>query len=223
MKQLAIFDLDGTLLNTIDDLGHACNHALAAGGLPTHPIEAYPAMVGNGVRRLIERALPAEHRTNDIIDSILVDFRAYYDQHLCDFTRPYIGIENLLHELRNRGVDLAVASNKYESAVGRLISHFFPDIHFAAVCGNIDGVPAKPDPSIVFRILSERPTPKDDVIYVGDSAVDMETARRAGVEAVGVTWGFRPVRELTAAFADHIISDPAELLNLLPTTMISHT
>lgn len=223
MKQLAIFDLDGTLLNTIDDLGHACNHALAAHALPSHPIEAYPAMVGNGVRRLLERALPAEHRTDSNIDNILVDFRAYYDQHLCDFTRPYIGIENLLHELRNRGVDLAVASNKYESAVARLISHFFPDIPFAAVCGNIDGVPAKPDPSIVFRILTERPTPKDDVIYVGDSAVDMETARRAGVEAVGVTWGFRPVRELTAAFADHIISDPAELLDLLPATMISHT
>lgn len=223
MKQLAIFDLDGTLLNTIDDLGHACNHALAAHALPSHPIEAYPAMVGNGVRRLLERALPAEHRTDSNIDNILVDFRAYYDQHLCDFTRPYIGIENLLHELRNRGVDLAVASNKYESAVARLISHFFPDIPFAAVCGNIDGVPAKPDPSIVFRILTERPTPKDDVIYVGDSAVDMETARRAGVEAVGVTWGFRPVRELTAAFADHIISDPAELLDLLPATMIAHT
>lgn len=223
MKQLAIFDLDGTLLNTIDDLGHACNHALAAHALPSHPIEAYPAMVGNGVRRLLERALPAEHRTDSNIDNILVDFRAYYDQHLCDFTRPYIGIENLLHELRNRGVDLAVASNKYESAVARLISHFFPDIPFAAVCGNIDGVPAKPDPSIVFRILTERPTPKDAVIYVGDSAVDMETARRAGVEAVGVTWGFRPVRELTAAFADHIISDPAELLDLLPATMISHT
>lgn len=223
MKQLAIFDLDGTLLNTIDDLGHACNHALAAHALPSHPIEAYPAMVGNGVRRLLERALPAEHRTDSNIDNILVDFRAYYDQHLCDFTRPYIGIENLLHELRNRGVDLAVASNKYESAVARLISHFFPNIPFAAVCGNIDGVPAKPDPSIVFRILTERPTPKDDVIYVGDSAVDMETARRAGVEAVGVTWGFRPVRELTAAFADHIISDPAELLDLLPATMISHT
>lgn len=215
MKQLAIFDLDGTLLNTIDDLGHACNHALAAGGYPTHPIESYPTMVGNGVRRLIERALPAEHRTDTTVDSILSDFRSYYDEHLCDFTRPYPGIESLLRQLHERGVELAVASNKYESAVGRLISHFFPDMPFAAVCGNIDGIPAKPDPSIVFRILTERPTPKDDVIYVGDSAVDMETARRAGVESVGVTWGFRPVRELTAAFADHIISDPAELLNLL--------
>lgn len=215
MKQLAIFDLDGTLLNTIDDLGHACNHALAAGGYPTHPIESYPTMVGNGVRRLIERALPAEHRTDTTVDSILSDFRSYYDEHLCDFTRPYHGIESLLRQLHERGVELAVASNKYECAVGRLISHFFPDMPFAAVCGNIDGIPAKPDPSIVFRILTERPTPKDDVIYVGDSAVDMETARRAGVESVGVTWGFRPVRELTAAFADHIISDPAELLNLL--------
>lgn len=215
MKQLAIFDLDGTLLNTIDDLGHACNHALRANGYQTHPIEAYPAMVGNGVRRLIERALPAENRTEPTVDRLLADFRSYYDEHLCDYTRPYPGIENVLCELRGRGIDLAVASNKYESAVRRLIGHFFTDTEFVSVCGNIDGVPTKPDPSIVFRILTERPTPKDDVIYCGDSAVDMETARRAGVESVGVTWGFRPVRELTGAYADHIITDPAELLDLI--------
>lgn len=215
MKQLAIFDLDGTLLNTIEDLGHACNHALKANGYQTHPTEAYPAMVGNGVRRLIERALPAEDRTPDTVDRLLVDFRAYYDEHLWDCSRPYPGIENVLRELRERGVDLAVASNKYESAVRRLIGHFFPETAFAAVCGNTEGVPVKPDPSIVFRILTERPTPKDDVIYCGDSAVDMETARRSGVESVGVTWGFRPVRELTGAYADHIITDPAELLDLL--------
>ena len=215
MKQLAIFDFDGTLLNTIDDLGHACNHALRANGYQTHPIEAYPAMVGNGVRRLIERALPAENRTEPTVDRLLADFRNYYDEHLCDYTRPYPGIENVLRELRGRGIDLAVASNKYESAVRRLIGHFFTDTEFVSVCGNIDGVPTKPDPSIVFRILTERPTPKDDVIYCGDSAVDMETARRAGVESVGVTWGFRPVRELTGAYADHIITDPAELLDLI--------
>ncbi len=215
MKTLAIFDLDGTLLNTIDDLGTAVNAALAAHGLPQHPMSSYPMMVGNGVRRLIERALPSENRDATTVDALLTDFRRYYDEHLYDFTVPYPGIPELLHRLCERGVTPAVASNKYESAVERLIAHFFGDIKFAAVCGNIPGVPTKPDPSIVFRILTAHPTPKEDVLYIGDSGVDMETARRAGVESVGVTWGFRPRRELSDAYADHIVDDPDDILELL--------
>lgn len=215
MKRLAIFDLDGTLLNTIDDLAVAVNHALEVNHFPTHSIPSYRMMVGNGVRRLIERALPTDERSDALIDRLLLDFRQYYDAHLHDFTTPYPGIPQLLDELDSRGVALAVASNKYESAVVRLIANFFGQHQFVGVCGNVEGIPTKPDPSIVFRILSQHPTPKADIIYVGDSAVDMETARRAGVTAVGVTWGFRPERELTAAFADHIISDPADLLPLL--------
>lgn len=215
MKQLVIFDLDGTLLNTIADLGAATNHALATGGFGTHPIEAYPMMVGNGVRRLIERALPSENRDQATVDRLLASFRQYYDSHLTDYTEPYEGIPALLAELKSRGVAMAVASNKYESAVRRLIGHFFPDVPFAAVCGNVEGVPVKPDPSIVFRVLSEHPTAKADVLYAGDSAVDIETARRACVESVGVSWGFRPVRELTNAYADHIVTDPADILSLL--------
>ena len=214
MKKLVIFDLDGTLLDTIADLGAACNHALEANGFPTHPVESYPFMVGNGVRKLIERALPSEERNPQTIDRLLGSFREYYDAHLHDFTKPYPGIESLLLELSAKGIAVAVASNKYESAVRRLISHFFPDIAFSAVCGNIEGVPTKPDPSIVFRILSEHPTAKDDVLYVGDSGVDIETARRAGVESVGVSWGFRPVRELTNAYADHIVTNAAGILDL---------
>jgi len=215
MKRLVIFDLDGTLLNTIADLGTATNHALEKNGFPTHPIDAYPFMVGNGVRRLIERAIPSENRTDSNIDKLLTDFRAYYDEHLCDFTKPYPGIEELLEDLATSGVALAVASNKYESAVRRLIGHFFPDVKFAAVFGNVEGVPVKPDPSIVFRILGECPTAKADVLYVGDSAVDIETARRACVESVGVSWGFRPVRELTGAYADHIVNNAEELRQLV--------
>ena len=214
MKHLVVFDLDGTLLNTISDLGTACNHALQANGYPVHPIESYPFMVGNGVRKLIERALPSENRDAATVDLLLGSFREYYDAHLTDFTKPYPGIETLLAELTAKGIALAVASNKYESAVRRLIAHFFPDTPFAAVCGNVEGVPTKPDPSIVFRILSEHPTAKDDVLYVGDSGVDIETARRAGVESVGVSWGFRPVRELTNAYADHIATRPEEILDL---------
>lgn len=214
MKQLVIFDLDGTLLNTIEDLGTATNHALAACGYPVHPIESYTRMVGNGVRKLIERALPDEDRSDEIIDRLLVEFRSYYDAHLHDFTVPYPGIPEALEELRAAGIALAVASNKYESAVRRLISHFFPNIQFADVCGQTEGIPVKPDPSIIFRILGECPTPKAEVLYVGDSGVDMETARRAGVDSVGVSWGFRPVRELEAAYADNIVEKPSEIVEL---------
>lgn len=213
MKQLAIFDLDGTLLNTIADLGEATNVALSRGGFPAHPLEAYPMMVGNGVRRLITRALPPEQASDATVDELLDYFREYYDAHLWDHTEPYPGITDLLANLRRRGIAVAVASNKYESAVKRLIGHFFPDIDFAAVCGQTTGIPVKPDPSIVFRILSEHPCPKADVIYIGDSAVDIETARRAGVMSVGVSWGFRPVRELTKAYADVIVSSTDDLLD----------
>ena len=215
MKQLVIFDLDGTLLNTIDDLGCAANHALTAMGFPCHVLQTYPMMVGNGVRRLIERALPPEERNDNIIEQMLRHFREYYDEHLRDNTRPYPGIDLLIAELQRRGINMAVASNKYESATRKLITHFFGDTTFASICGHIEGMPVKPDPSVVFRVLTECPTPKADVLYVGDSGIDMETARRACVDSAGVTWGFRPRRELVAAFAGHIVSDPADILGLL--------
>lgn len=213
-KQLVIFDLDGTLINTIDDLGHAVNAALGANGFTEHPIAAYQKMVGDGVRKLIERAIPQEARSEETINLILGDFKAYYDKHLWDYSQPYPGIPEMLADLSRAGISLAVASNKYESAVKALIIHFFPEIDFVAVCGNVEGVPRKPDPSIVFRILSAHPTPKADVLYCGDSAVDMETARRAAVDSAGVSWGFRPVRELTGAYADHIVDSPARIVEL---------
>lgn len=213
MKQLVIFDLDGTLLNTIADLGSSCNYALSSMGMPTHPIQAYNYMVGNGVRRLLERAQPdADAET---IDELLVHFRRHYDEHNCDATTPYPGIPELLAELQGRNVAMAVATNKYQSAADRIISHFFPDISFVAVMGQIEGRPVKPDPSIVFDILLTHPTPKADVLYVGDSAVDIETAQRACVANVGVTWGFRPVSELRRAYAEHIVSNPSQILDLL--------
>lgn len=214
MVSLVIFDLDGTLLNTIDDLGTAVNYALGVHNFPLHEIGEYPKMVGNGVRKLIERALPEDRRDEATIDAMLADFRTYYDAHLHDFTKPYEGIKPLLAELEGRNISLAVASNKYESAVKALIANLFPDTHFASVCGKTDDYPSKPDPSIVFRILSECPTPKSQVLYVGDSAIDMETAHRAAIKSVGVTWGFRPKSELTA-LADCIIDEPHEVIGLL--------
>jgi phosphoglycolate phosphatase len=215
MKSLVIFDLDGTLLNTIDDLGAAANYALNALGYPQHPLSAYPMMVGNGITKLIERALPDEARSEERITEARRHFLEYYGKHLSDATTPYPGIVELVNELTTRGVKLAVASNKYQEAVIELVKHFFPEANICAVCGQIEGVPVKPDPSIVFRVLTNCPTPKDEVLYVGDSAIDIETARRACVDSVGVTWGFRSVHELRAAYADHIVNCPDEILNLI--------
>lgn len=212
MKKYVIFDLDGTLLNTIADLGNACNHALQQAGFSTHPLSAYNYMVGNGVRKLLERAEP--DAGPDTIDTLLKYFREYYDDHCMDMTKPYPGIPELLMDLRDRDIALAVTSNKYQAAVEKIIGHYFRDIRFACVLGEDGERPRKPDPSIVFEALNVHPTPKKEVLYVGDSAVDMETARRACLESCGVTWGFRPVSELQSAYADNIVSKPSEILDI---------
>lgn len=183
MKSYVIFDLDGTLLNTIDDLAAATNYALKAMGYPQHGLWVYPNMVGNGVRKLIERALPDDQHSEKVVNDTLAHFKEYYGEHCCDATTPYPGIPELLEELTARGINLAVTSNKYEEAVTKIVAHYFPDANFRAILGNIDGIPRKPDPSIVFKALSMCPTPKAEVLYVGDSGVDMETARRACVES----------------------------------------
>lgn len=212
MKKLIIFDLDGTLLNTIADLGNAVNYALKQAGLAEHPLSSYNYMVGNGVRKLMQRAAP--DAGEEEIEDLLVDFRIYYDEHCTDMTQPYPGIPELLEQLSRQRIRVAVASNKYQAAVEKIVKHFFGNIEFAVIRGEQPGFPRKPDPSILFAVLSDSPTPKSEVLMVGDSAVDMETARRACVESVGVTWGFRPVSELRSAYADHIVSDPSEILTL---------
>lgn len=213
MKSLVIFDLDGTLLNTISDLGAACNHALEKYGFQGHHISAYNYMVGNGVRKLLERAQPDADEST--IEKLLASFREFYDEHCTLTTRPYPGIPELLSRLTELGIKIAVASNKYQSATEKIVRHYFPDIPFVAILGQESLRPVKPDPSIVFAILNIFPTPKADVAFVGDSAVDMETARRACVDSIGVSWGFRPVSELRRAYADHIVSSPEEILTLV--------
>lgn len=215
MKSYVIFDLDGTLLKTIDDLANATNYALQTLGFPTHGLWIYPTLVGNGVTRLIERALPDDARTEKNVHDALAAFKEYYDEHCCDTTVPYPGIPKLLEDLSAKGVNLAVTSNKYQEAVTKIISHYFPDANFRAILGNIDGFPRKPDPSIVFKALSICPTPKAQTLYVGDSGVDIETARRACVESCGVTWGYRSINELKDAYADHIVSTPAQIADIV--------
>lgn len=215
MKSLVIFDLDGTLLNTINDLGEAANYALSQCGYPTHRISSYPYFVGNGITKLLERVLPSDSRSAENIEKLRTYFIEYYNNHDTVHTIPYNGIPELLQELSKRDIKIAVASNKYHEAVVRLIKHYFPNENWVAIEGHKEDYPVKPDPSIVFDILLKSPTPKDEVLYVGDSGVDIETARRACVDSVGVTWGFRPASELRAHYTDHIIDHPGEILNLI--------
>ena len=215
MKKLVIFDLDGTLLNTIEDLGNAANYALSLNGYPTHSLASYPFFVGNGVRNLILKALPDDMRTDSIIECLLKDFKEYYNEHNTDCTKPYDGIEELLRNLQDNGVKIAVASNKYQQATEKIIAHYFGDIDFVAVYGQREGVNVKPDPSVVFSILSDAKVPKSEVLYVGDSGVDMETARRACVDSVGVTWGFRSEKELNEYHADMIVNKASDIFDIV--------
>ncbi len=217
MKKLVIFDLDGTLLNTIADLGVATNFALEQCHFPTHDLAEYKNFVGNGINKLFERALPENERNPLNISCIREQFLPFYGRHNCDHTRPYEGIELLLKNLQARGVKIAVASNKYQAATERLVRHYFPEIDFVAVFGQRDGVPLKPDPQVVFDILQRTNCQKSDALYVGDSGTDMQTAQNAEVEAVGVTWGFRPRTELEQMKPAHIVDKAEEILPLATT------
>lgn len=213
---IIIFDLDGTLINTIDDLGQACNHALAACGYPTHRIEDYPRLVGNGVNKLIERALPEQHRNEATVLRLREHFVPFYDQHNCDFTRPYEGIPELLKTLKEQGHFLAVASNKYQSATEKIVAQLFPSI-FDIVLGEREGIARKPNPQIVYDILdSQLVSPNSgDILYIGDSLVDAETAKAAGVRFAACTWGFCTREQLESASPEYMVDHPLDILTLI--------
>lgn len=213
--RLAIFDLDGTLLATIDDLAAAADHTLELRGLPRHTPGEYRLMVGGGIRNLILRALPEELRTESYVDECLSDFVAYYTDNIDRLTRPYAGIEDLLAELSRRGVKMAVASNKFQAGVERLVARFFPSVEFTEVCGNGECTPLKPDAAVVERIISRAGEERAGTVMVGDSAVDILTARNASIRSIGVTWGFRSREELVRAGADAIADTAAELLRII--------
>lgn len=215
MTKLIIFDLDGTLLDTIGDLAVACNAVLALRGLPQHSLEEYRLFVGNGIMRLVERALPEPLRNPYTVDAARRDFVSYYTDHIDARTVPYAGIPELLAELRSRGLQLAVASNKFQAGTEKLVRLFFPDTPFAVVSGQRPDVPLKPDPAVDLEILRRTGVAPDEALHVGDSAIDVQAARAAGIRSVGVTWGFRSREELVGARADAIIDRPDELLNLL--------
>ena len=213
---IVIFDLDGTLLNTIDDLGYACNYALEQTGYPTFPIEEYPAKVGNGINNLIRRALPETERTEENILRVRAHFVPYYNAHNCDFTRPYKGIPELLATLKAQGHLLAVASNKYQAATEKIVEHFFPGL-FDVVFGEREGIERKPNPQIVYDIVSKLSSlnAKCSSLYIGDSLVDRGTAQHAHVQCVAWSWGFVPGETLLREGVTHIIDSPEEVINVL--------
>lgn len=214
-KQLVIFDLDGTLLDTVADLANATNQALEQCGYPTHPVEAYYKFVGNGINKLFARALPTEASNEENVLRVRSLFVPYYNEHNADYSRPYPGVVELLHTLQEDGVKIAVASNKYHEATLKLVHYFFPDIRFAAIYGQREDVPIKPAPDIVYDILRDTGISTEQALYVGDSGVDMQTACNAGVESVGVTWGFRSEAELREHGAAHLVHEADAILSFL--------
>lgn len=213
MKQAVIFDLDGTLLNTLGDLRAATNHALEVRGLAPRSMDEIRRFVGNGIRLLICRAMP-EGTPDAEIDAALDDFKAYYAAHIHDRTVPYDGIPQLLTALRKRGVKVAVLSNKIDSASQELIGYFFPG-KTDVVFGEHVGVPRKPDPTSCRMVMQQLGVQPEQVLYVGDSGTDMQTAKNAGLYAVGVTWGFRSREVLTENGADVLVDHPEQILRIV--------
>ncbi len=197
MTRLAIFDLDGTLLDTIDDLAAACNHALAECGCPPRARDEYFMLVGRGIDNLFRGALPEDRRSSGMVNRMRSHFIPYYNEHSCDLTRPYEGITEMLDRLKAAGITFAVASNKYQEGTEALISRFFSRYGFVRILGQRPGKPIKPDPLIVTEAMEGVPgISKEEVVYCGDSDVDMLTGINAGVRTIGVTWGFRTKDEL---------------------------
>lgn len=210
MYQTVIFDLDGTLLNTIDDLANAGNHVCRENGWPEHTAAEFCRMVGHGIPNLVSRFSPEEGQAPEILADTLRRFSAYYAAHNMDATAPYDGIPALLERLKAAGVQMAVYSNKADEFSQVIIRHYFPDT-FALVRGKVAGVPVKPDPTGVRGVLAELGAAAETTLFVGDSAVDIHTAHNAGLTACGVTWGFRGREELELAGADRL-TDTVEQL-----------
>ena len=222
MYNVYVFDLDGTLLDTLQDLANSVNYALRQHGMPEHSIDDIRRFVGNGVRLLMERAVPDGAR-NPQFEAAFATFRQYYMQHSLDTTRPYDGIPELIHELKNRGCQMAVVSNKMMAATQELVHHFFPDIPVAIGEHEAAGIRKKPAPDTVYEALRQlgiihHPSSiihhPSDIVYVGDSDVDIETARNSGLPCISVLWGFRSRDFLLAHGATTFAEHPLDILTL---------
>jgi len=210
-----IFDLDGTLLDTIEDLADSMNNVLSRRRYPVHDINAYKYFVGNGLRELVRRAFPEDARRDENIDRGLSEMREEYGKRWSSKTKPYKGIDALLNGLAGKGLKMAVLSNKADDFTKQMIRKFLPDWHFGLVLGERSGVPRKPDPAGALEIAGTLGIQPEDCLYLGDTGVDMRTAISAGMYPVGVLWGFRKAEELVENGARLLITSPAVLLDLL--------
>lgn len=210
-----LFDLDGTLVDSLDDIAESMNAALAELGLAVHTRQDYCRFIGDGVRTLAERALPADRRSPPSIDGCVKRMQRIYDARLTHHTRPYPGIPELLAALEARDIPIAVLSNKRHDFTRRMVGELFPNVAFAAVLGQRPDVPKKPDATAVHEIADTVGIARTAWLYVGDTPTDMQTARNAAMTAIGVSWGFRSAEELRAHGAEQIIAHPSELLDVL--------
>ena len=214
MFKVAIFDLDGTLLNTLDDLANACNYALNKFSFPTHNVEEYKKFIGNGIYKLVERAVPNNKKDKETVEKVLKTFSDYYNEHMIDMTKPYDGIVDILDELRAKGIKLAVVSNKKHEFTIEIVKKYFGD-RFDIVFGHRENYKEKPDPTSVLEVIEKLNILKSECIYIGDSNVDILTAKNAGVKSVGVSWGFRDREELANEGANYLADNNIELLNII--------
>lgn len=213
MYDTVIFDLDGTLLNTLEDLRDSANYALESNGYPVRTLDEVRRFVGNGVRKLMERALPHQVDEREF-EKIFAVFKEHYKIHCNDKTGPYEGIMDLLKELHVRGIKMGIASNKMKPAVLALNEQYFQGL-IQDAAGVDEGIAPKPDPFMVEAMIKELNSDKEHTLYVGDSQVDVETAKRVGLDMVTVLWGFRDRAELEEAGAQNFIEKPMELLKYL--------
>lgn len=210
-----VFDLDGTLLDSLEDLADSTNQVLENHGLPTHSIDKYRYFVGNGTRELVRRALPEDRREPSAIDQMVVEMRREYAKRWDNKTRPYDGVAELLDKLVALRLKIAVLSNKPHDATEILVKKLLSRWPFDMVLGQREGIPPKPDPVGALEISDALEIPPEEFLYLGDTNVDMITANKAGMYAVGVTWGFRKAEELIRSGAKTLLDHPTELLKLL--------
>jgi len=211
--KLVIFDLDGTILDTLEDLKQALNHALTFYEYPTRTLDEVRCFVGNGIRKLIERAMP-ENALDTDIDKVFAEFNKYYALHCADYTKPYEGVVELVRKLRNMGIKTAVVSNKADYGVQELCDKYFNGLFDYAV-GERVGVNRKPSPDAVYEVLSYLDIEKNEAVYVGDSEVDVKTAQNAGLESIMVSWGFRDKEYLYEQGAVNIVDDCGALESMI--------
>ncbi|MDE7364675.1 MAG: HAD family hydrolase [Ruminococcus sp.] len=212
---IVIFDLDGTIANSIQDLANAVNYGLKQLGYPEHDTEKYKQMVGNGAKKLCYRALPDDKK--DDAEKLHAIFKAYYSEHYLDNTKIYDGIQKLIHNIFTYGRPVAVATNKPQDVARKIVEKLIPPIYskYITVLGSCDERARKPDPAIINEIVVKYPDFNDSVVMIGDSNVDIQTAKNAGVHSIGCTWGFRTREELEKEGAEFIVDSPEQIMDII--------